>query len=91
MVLVERLHQRYLWAEQLCIIHDDDRHKIPQIDNMAAIFARASLTIVTFHDRAADTKLRGLLRILDARSPRHRVVRNARERQKLESILLSLG
>lgn len=58
---------------------------------MAATFAHASPTIVTFHDRAADTKLRGLSGIMDARSPRHRVVRNAQERRKFESILLSLG
>jgi hypothetical protein len=46
MHVVELLGERYLWADQLCIVQDDDAVKLAEIQNMAAIYAHASLTIV---------------------------------------------
>ncbi|KAK8175386.1 heterokaryon incompatibility protein-domain-containing protein [Phyllosticta citrichinensis] len=40
-----QLGERYLWADRLCIIQDDEVGKQKQVDSMAAIFESAKFTI----------------------------------------------
>lgn len=51
--IVETLDERYLWVDALCIVQDDEDEKHSQINDMAAIYANASLTIVATHKNAA--------------------------------------
>jgi hypothetical protein len=44
--LVKELGERYLWADALCIVQDDNSTKLHEIHNMAAIYANATFTIV---------------------------------------------
>lgn len=46
MHVVKLLGERYLWADALCIVQDDEKFKHAEIQNMHAIYANASFTIV---------------------------------------------
>ncbi|KAH8159525.1 hypothetical protein CIB48_g8719 [Xylaria polymorpha] len=58
MFFVQRLGERYLWADMLCIVQDDEQ-KLAEIANMGAIYAQASITIVASDGDNADDGLRG--------------------------------
>lgn len=42
----QQLRFRYLWIDALCIIQDDDNHKIKQLRQMDRVYSCATLTIV---------------------------------------------
>ena len=58
--LVERLGERYLWVDQLCIIQDDrdDRNNI--ISAMAGIYSSAFVTIIAASGSDSNTGLPGV-------------------------------
>lgn len=58
--VVKLLKERYLWVDALCIVQDDEAAKHDQINNMAAIFANASVTIIAGDGKDANYGLRGL-------------------------------
>ncbi|KAL1636193.1 hypothetical protein SLS58_009887 [Diplodia intermedia] len=60
MDLVERMGQRFLWVDALCIIQDDAENKMDQIARMDAIYSQASMTIVAATGRSAHEPLPGL-------------------------------
>lgn len=66
--LVRALGERYLWADMLCIIQDDEAFKSAQINAMASIYANAALTIVAAQGHNADHSLLGLPGVSKARS-----------------------
>lgn len=52
------LEVKFLWVDALCIVQDDEENLTDQINNMASIYAYASLTIVAAQ---GDTSRHGLL------------------------------
>jgi hypothetical protein len=68
MRLTERLGERYLWVDALCIVQDDESMKHADISNMSAIFANASLTIIAAQGENAESGLLGLPGISGPRS-----------------------
>lgn len=60
MKLVRLLGKRYLWVDCLCIVQDDGEVKHSQIQNMAAIYANAYLTVIAADGSNADAGLPGL-------------------------------
>jgi hypothetical protein len=42
----EMLGLRYLWVDSLCIVQDDTNAKYAEMENMSAIYANASVTII---------------------------------------------
>ncbi|KAI4864025.1 HET-domain-containing protein [Hypoxylon rubiginosum] len=69
MLFVQRLGERDLWVDSLCIVQDDAQ-KLDEIANMGAIYAQASITIVAANGDNADYGLRGLRGISGPRSVR---------------------
>ncbi|KAL9114869.1 MAG: hypothetical protein Q9227_001112 [Pyrenula ochraceoflavens] len=65
--LISILGERYLWVDSLCIVQDHASQKHTDINNMAAIFARASMTIISTNGNAGHG-LRGLRGISVARN-----------------------
>lgn len=57
--LVYRLGISYLWVDRLCIVQDDFDRKLPQLEQMGAIYANAYLTLVAFDGDDANHGLRG--------------------------------
>ncbi|KAF2967175.1 hypothetical protein GQX73_g6400 [Xylaria multiplex] len=57
--LVYRLNIPYLWADRLCIVQDDVDKKLPQLEQMGAIYANAYLTLVAADGHDANHGLRG--------------------------------
>lgn len=59
--LTSLLGVRYIWIDALCIVQDDDDLKIKEIENMASIYANATLVIIaagtlhTVNDSCLDT------------------------------------
>lgn len=60
MVLVEKISERYLWVDALCIISDDAAVRQTAISNMDNIYAGSLLTIVAETCSSADDPLRGV-------------------------------
>lgn len=59
--LVRILGERYLWIDSLCIVQDDDTaSKEEQFNKMAAIFAKADVTIIAEEGPNSFYGLRGL-------------------------------
>lgn len=59
MMLVVGLNGRYLWADRMCIIQDDNEDKARQIPLMDSIYACACLTIVAASGSGARDGLAG--------------------------------
>lgn len=78
---VELLGERYLWADALCIVQDDDIFKLAEIQKMHAIYANASLTIV-----AASSSSSGIAGLHGSSMPRnlHQVLHQFGNRQVVE-------
>ena len=60
MFLTGFLGHRYLWCDRLCLVQDDISSKLPQIQQMAEIYARAYCTIIAFDNLDANSGLGGL-------------------------------
>lgn len=60
MYLVERLADRYLWVDALCIIQDNPADKQSQISVMDQIYGSSILTIAAAHGDRADAGLPGV-------------------------------
>ena len=60
MFLTGFLGHGYLWCDRLCIVQDDISSKLPQIQQMAEIYARAYCTIIAFDNLDANSGLHGL-------------------------------
>ena len=66
--LLSLLEERYLWVDALCIVQDDGEARHDQLQNMASIFANATVTIIAKQGNDAGYGLRGLRGISE---PRH--------------------
>jgi len=51
------LGQRYIFVDQLCIVQDDQQHKMTEIQNMTEIYGNSYLTLVAITGSTADTGL----------------------------------
>ena len=60
MFLTGFLGHRYLWCDRLCLVQDDISSKLPQIQHMAELYARAYCTIIAFDNLDANSGLHGL-------------------------------
>ena len=60
MFLTGFLGHRYIWCDRLCLVQDDVLSKLPQIQQMAEIYARAYCTIIAFDNLDANSGLHGL-------------------------------
>ena len=58
--LTQRLGEKYLWCDQLCIVQDDSKEKVGQISQMGLIYAQALLTIVAAGGSNSNAPLPGL-------------------------------
>jgi hypothetical protein len=64
--LVDRMGERYLWVDQLCLIQDNNEDKAGAIGNMDSIYAGSVLTIVA---AAGDNAAAGLPGVNPGRKP----------------------
>jgi len=60
MDLARLLGETYLWVDSLCIVQDDENLKQDQLQQMAAIYAKASITIMAANGMDADYCLPGI-------------------------------
>jgi len=60
MTLVEKLGERYLWVDALCIVSDDAAIRQAAISNMDNIYSGSILTVVAGTCNSADDALRGV-------------------------------
>ncbi|KAH7357408.1 heterokaryon incompatibility protein-domain-containing protein [Pyrenochaeta sp. MPI-SDFR-AT-0127] len=60
MQVCEKLGERYLWADRLCVIQDDSDTKHRQIAAMDSIYSLATLVIVAASTRSMDDHLAGV-------------------------------
>ncbi|KAL9045709.1 MAG: hypothetical protein Q9214_001292 [Letrouitia sp. 1 TL-2023] len=58
--LVDRLGEKYLWVDSLCICQDDMENKMNQIANMGSVYAQALLTIIAASGSNANAGLPGV-------------------------------
>ncbi|EOD50821.1 putative heterokaryon incompatibility protein [Neofusicoccum parvum UCRNP2] len=58
--LVDRIGQRYLWVDALCIIQDDVSMQQSQIAKMDRVYAEALFTIVAAYGNSAEAGLPGV-------------------------------
>lgn len=56
----EKIGERYLWVDSLCIIQDDGESKMKQINSMDQIYSKALLTIVALHGSSCHDGLPGV-------------------------------
>lgn len=75
---VSLLEHRYLWVDALCIVQDDTVTKHVEMNNMAAIYDVASITIIDMQGHNANYGLRGLRNISQPRSFTQQVFRPAK-------------
>lgn len=68
MSCVERLGERYLWVDSLCIVQDDPVHKEAEINKMVAIYSNAFITITASDGLDADSGLPGLSGLTEPRA-----------------------
>lgn len=54
MRLVTALGERYLWADAICLAQSDNENMARELDNMAAIYASAKMTLVVTDGDAMD-------------------------------------
>jgi hypothetical protein len=54
--------KRFLWVDSLCIVQDDIETKMDYLNNMASIYAHATVTIIAAQGNDADIGLCGVLR-----------------------------
>ncbi|PMD47217.1 HET-domain-containing protein [Hyaloscypha variabilis F] len=73
--LIAALDMRYLWVDALCIIQDDDEVAFDQINKMAMIYAKASLTIIATGGEDANWGLRGMRGISGPRNTLQKVIK----------------
>jgi hypothetical protein len=66
--VVGLLAERYLWVDALCIVQDDESTRHDQLNNMASIFASATVTIIAQQGSDANYGLRGLRGISQTRN-----------------------
>jgi Heterokaryon incompatibility protein (HET) len=59
MYFTRLMGKSYLWADRLCIIQDDGRHKAEQLSWMSSIYANSYFTIVAADGNDANYGLRG--------------------------------
>jgi Heterokaryon incompatibility protein (HET) len=84
MQVVELLNERYLWADQLCIVQDDEEHKNKEILKMGAIFSNASITIIAADGVDADSGLKGLRGLSDSRHIDQKIFRLGKGKDLVE-------
>lgn len=58
--LVNRLGEKYLWVDSLCICQDDMKNKMNQIANMGSVYSQAFLTIIAASGSNANAGLPGV-------------------------------
>ena len=58
----EKISERYLWVDSLCIIQDDAEAKHHQIRRMDEIYSGATATIIAANGENANSRLPGLER-----------------------------
>lgn len=60
MLLTRKLEERFLWVDALCIIQDDVTFRDQEINNMAAIFSNAKITVTAAGGPDSAYGLRGI-------------------------------
>ena len=60
MIVVTHLQEQYLWVDALCIVQDDESKKQDQLNNMASIYAEATVTIIAKDGHDSSFGLRGV-------------------------------
>jgi hypothetical protein len=60
MAFVQKLGERYLWIDALCIIQDDEPRKARQLAQMDLVYSRACLTLIAATSLDANEGLRGV-------------------------------
>lgn len=58
--LVQLLEEEYMWTDSLCIAQDDESTKFRELNQMAAIYANSTLTIIAAEGENAEHGLPGL-------------------------------
>ena len=59
--LTERIGERFLWTDSLCIIHDEDEEFRDQISHMDIIYGQAVLTFAVVSGANANDAMPGVL------------------------------
>jgi hypothetical protein len=68
------LGERYLWVDSLCIVQDDEDSRQDQLNQMCAIYAHASITLIAADGENNQYGLRGLEGISKPRRLKQEVV-----------------
>ncbi|KAH7085275.1 heterokaryon incompatibility protein-domain-containing protein [Paraphoma chrysanthemicola] len=72
--ITSMLGERYLWVDSLCIIQDDEDSRQGQLNQMCAIYAHASITLVAADGADCQYGLRGLKGITQPRKLEQEVI-----------------
>lgn len=70
-ILAKKLGIPHLWVDSLCIIHDDERSRKQQIDQMHVIYHRSAMTIVAAAGRDSNAGLVSLSRARTMATPQY--------------------